>query len=811
MTSTTWKVWPWTIIRMAGFPSKLVDEIRSDDAIALLDRVIAATRARDTAADDLLAGLAEIVPTDKATQRYVAKRVRVGGPLDPARRATLSPAALEKISMWERACDALATSDAEARSGVAKALEAARTRLRGVACDHRFLEAVYMSSPEAHERLSALAETAGKSRNESVRRPEITAAQYLQRVAAKYDTVSFFGPQVWARIGDAAEPVSIDQPTDGSEIRTRYVTFANWAVDALAERVRQDPATFYLRRLGKSPLVRVEGDVLHFGGKKIDLPYEYVALLRHCDGSLRAGEIAERAIGEQAYADFESAFSDLAELVEQGIVVDLFRVGTRTPHPQWQLRDLVAEMPEELAAVHLPPVEDLVQAAHAMVTAEEGARIPILRSLEEKFTAATGVAARRRGGETYASRQISWEDCERASDVTFGSPLRQALESAGLQALLRAARWATHESARRRCEGWKPIVAAMGGQVELVQFFNRVAEPDAAFPTLENEVLAEMRTRAATALLATASDVRSLDLTEDQITTTMGRAFPDVPALTTQARFHTVEFQLDSPSMDALAAGDFQIVITDLLAGGNAVTNQMFLQFCPWRDELLDAYARVTSESGAAITIADPPDRANRATNYAPPADGVLELFRVAGIPRVAHSRPLADYYVTEQEGELVLASWDGSERHGLARLFAETFTWGSLTRQPFSLLEGPHVPRVTVGRVVIQREQWTFPTSAVPLEGLAEHDERALWGAVRRWQKENRIPDEVLVVIPEEMLPFYLDFRSLFLVETFVRWVRRSTQITLTECLPSTTRAWLPSAHGPVTCAIRVAYEGNR
>jgi hypothetical protein len=106
--------------------------------------------------------------------------------------------------------------------------------LRSVAAEPRFVEAVTWQNPAAVD--NAVAKLVdGKVRKPSRRRQhEELVASYWQRYCGKNDTIGFFGPLAWGRIGESERPLRVRV---GELERERIVHLESWGVQALAETI----------------------------------------------------------------------------------------------------------------------------------------------------------------------------------------------------------------------------------------------------------------------------------------------------------------------------------------------------------------------------------------------------------------------------------------------------------------------------------------------------------------------------------------------------------------------------------------------
>jgi hypothetical protein len=118
------------------------------------------------------------------------------------------------------------------------------------------------------------------------------------------------------------------------------------------------------------------------------------------------------------------------------------------------------------------------------------------------------------------------------------------------------------------------------------------------------------------------------------------------------------------------------------------------------------------------------------------------------------------------------------------------------------------HMPRVTIDRLVVNRETWRF--SPAELEFAYEKQEAHRFLGARRWAKENDLPRFIFYKSPVEVKPCFLDLESPIYVNLFARVVRntqqksgetkgseKTDQIIVSEMLPTPDQAWLSDANG--------------
>ena len=110
-------------------------------------------------------------------------------------------------------------------------------RLRGVAQDPLFREAVTWQNPAAFENAVAKVAVGRPMKPSQARQRHEVVASYWQRYCAKNDTIGFFGPLAWGQIADGGPRLQVRA---GALERERAVHLEAWGVQALAAAI--DPA-----------------------------------------------------------------------------------------------------------------------------------------------------------------------------------------------------------------------------------------------------------------------------------------------------------------------------------------------------------------------------------------------------------------------------------------------------------------------------------------------------------------------------------------------------------------------------------------
>ena len=241
-----WRVWRWALLRAAGFPADGLRCFGADGVAAAADVYL------DSGADD------DRVAFDDA---------------------------------FGAAVDRLSES----------AFDLAGQRL--------FREAVTWQNPLAAQTMLDPLRAAGPAgrRNSSRRQKETGVARYWSRYCAKNDTIGFFGPVCWVRVGETSDrdaaaesnvPVGVTARPGKALIRRRMVGLERWALVAYADRLAADPETrVWLPAKLSAPISVVGRTLRHPTRGDLTLSRPEAATVSRCDGR-RAVDIARDVVAD---------------------------------------------------------------------------------------------------------------------------------------------------------------------------------------------------------------------------------------------------------------------------------------------------------------------------------------------------------------------------------------------------------------------------------------------------------------------------------------------------------------------------------
>ncbi len=809
-----WAAWRWVALRATGFPAAMILALASPAGTAAADRLLAAWKQHDEVCERVLAAVRAALDDlkqrgqwdDKPRRKTLLKALQ-------ALKKGKAPKGLDEMAEMAELAAARERLAAE-RAAYEQAYEAATLHqaegLHEVALDRRFQEAVLWQNRAAfHTAVRKVAETppAAAGRNAQRRQHEELVAMYLQRYTVKNDTIGFFGPVGWARLVDEGEPMTA---RPGPElIAQRNVYLESWGVQELAlflGRLKEVRPWLKPQRL---PYARLSGTTLHLPtADPVQLDPAQTAVLSACDGQRTARQIAQLLVADPqvAFAGEAPVYEQLARFRDQKVIGWDFQVPVR-PNAEGvfeeEIRQLGDARTRKVCAAALREFERARQhiAAAGDVEKLDGA----LGYLNKIFSHLTRSSATRLPGETYAARTLVYEDCRRDLEMTLGPQIRHGIGEP-LSLLLQSLRWCTFGVARAFRELARQIHAELdrgdGAPVEALPFWMRI-EPliSGEADRTSGPVFAELRRRWIE-ILGVDPRQRRVELSVDDLRQRVERAFAAPHPGWQQALYHTPDLLIAASGLEALARGEYQVVVGEIHAAFNTLSCWLFDLQHPepgtvLRDVAADLsepslkIAGVKEEIGASRLFWLPPPENVR---MVPPFDHVLD------IPE-SQEVAVADLVVVERGEGIFLESRDGSLSIDVAEAMGPLLS--NKVGHIFDIAGGhTHWPRITIDRLVISRETWVFDAGELRFATLKDPAQRFL--EARRWAARLGLPRFLFIGVDLEQKPFYVDLDVPFCVEHLARQIRRvldtddaDRAVKVSEMLPTPEQLWVPDAQG--------------
>ncbi|MFD6624289.1 lantibiotic dehydratase [Streptomyces diastaticus] len=697
-----------------------------------------------------------------------------------------------------------------------KSFDAAAERLtaaiRRTAGDPRFREAVTWQNRSVAGNCLDKA-VAGEPRHVRGRKHEQVIARYLQRYTVKNDTIGFFGPVGWGSWTDDTERVSVT--TGDRPLSRRTVYFESWAIDTLARTFSADPEVLPWLAPRAVPANLVEGRTVHRPRTgQVQLSVAEALLLGRCDGSQTVRDLAE-----------ELARTDLPELRTEAEVAaclvrwqseGLVTLGLEGPVEAWPeetLRRKLERIGAPAVRERLLSVLDGLVSARALVSdaaGDEQKLTAAVDGLNTAFADATGAEAVRRHGEMYAGRTLVYEDTVLETRVGLGKPLRDEL-AAPLGLLLDSARWLVARVAdeyrdlfaekhrkwsARSGEAAMPLSTMLGMATPYLFYSANI------LPVPVRAATQEFQRRWGGVLGDPTVGARRRTLTSEQLAARIREEFPPVRPQWAGAVHHSPDLMLAAASPEAINSGDYLAVLGELHLAFNPFEARLFVAQHEDPERLHAADA--ADHGDRRIYLVPPKDWTTITSRLTPPSALLSPQYTYWSLRSESVEAPgptvaLADLFVHEESGRLLVRSKSHSFEADLLEMLGELISAASVNAfKP--LKSANHQPRVTIDKLVIARESWTFSPEDVDWAALRSEKERFL--AARDWRAEHGIPNRAFYKSPTEIKPVLVDFDSITLVNMLAKVIRTTASVSdatfsVVEMVPDVEEAWFKDRNG--------------
>lgn len=687
---------------------------------------------------------------------------------------------------WRRAAN-LADAETQMKQSLARELDVARRALLESA--GQLLPAYLVFVAEGlRERLakqSAFDLAVLPPRKKQDRAHERHLLLYLQRICAKNDSLSEFGPEGWGTI--AGEPRALELAPDPG-VAARETFLERWAAHGAAAAMNSDPEI----RLELSPRFhpngRLEGNEFVFTetGTTAPLDSRRAEIIRRCDGAA------------PAYL-FGDEIAALEELASQSMIRWEVEVPALDPHAfdvlvsdvtRWRDGPVRARWLEILQTIAgLPPAFAKSSDADSRAKIMDDAR----RQLEN-----LGASRAASSRFLYSAANPIGEECFRECHFSIGEEL---IDEVTTEAEPWIDLWRDNYAfvASRVAAGLRALfekASLQNGSLPLPAFVRHcemlrmpltgpalVAFAHMAFQEVKAAFRERMRDR---------PDEEEWELTaEDCHFIRHNFQYEKFDEFT----YPSADLQLEAHSVEAVARGEYRWILAELHPPV-ALLHHGFYWSCPDKAALRQALAATVKGRpsfhfgffAADFTAAT----AVRQLDALP--DSMSFVAPQRGDPGWRIIPPAeVEVYVEEKNGDVCLRTRGSREYLGS---FARAWVI-PLGFHPFHFGRAPHMPRLRCGRVIVQRRSWT-----VTLEELGAGDytgiSRDLLLAVERLRAAKGWPRHIYIRPSEQALrrsgaegrdkdtkPVYIDLESYLFLEIFHRWLTKAGELEVSEMLP--------------------------
>lgn len=812
-----WALWRWICLRGSGFPAHLAELLTAINAATLANKIYTLNKAIEIETRNALSAFrAEMnITTDDQRRKQFSRALKQ---LHKGRITEVAEGPLPQVTQH------LQTLHSELQESHARfkeefnqgTLEVSR-KLREIATDPQFQQAVMLQNRDALRRV--VHSFARPRRGFKERQNEELVASYIQRYCLKNDTIAFFGPVGWIKF--STKPQVVEMRTGPELLASSSIFFENWCIEAVANKFAENPAVRPWMKPRLLPFFHIEGNRLYSGRNRSSiLPKLHLLILERANGELTAREIA------LSIATAEPQIYKLLEIFAAREIVSWKFEIPLCLHPERYLRRLLENIEdEELKRPLLDALDELENSRNAVAQAfGDAARLNhALQGLEETFSRLTGRAPTKSAGSMYAARTLIYQDCRRDIEIEFGAEIVSSL-GPPLSLLLESARWFGYRSAELYRREFERIYGELAkttanSTVELLEFWSRI-ELLIFSPSqrLFNQVLSEFQARWEKILNFSPQACR-VHYSSDELRLSVGRLFDAPRPGWRLARYHSPDVMIAASDVEAIRRGDYLFVLGEMHITTNTQRFSFAVSQHPSPGELLQAMATDFPESHV---LPVPPRQWPRITNrtamaLVSPNDYYLEIARdsIASAPR-SRVLPIGSLVLRKTNRGLVIEHRNAEISFDAIEFMGEILS-GVAVEMMKIVTPRQHVPRISVDRLVIARESWSFSANELQFVNSEEDHRRFL--ETRFWMLERGLPRFVFVRVPVEVKPFYLDFDSPVYVEIFCKMVRRmlasyriDEPITITEMIPTPDQLWLRDAHGHTyTSELRIVAKDLR
>ncbi len=799
-----WALWRWTALRATGFPFEMLLSLGRPECAAAAEQVLAAEEDLKWAKDQLLSTLrsdsGRATKEERKVLRKARRRIVKNSRVENSEG--INAATMADLEDYHDALDELEDAQAEFDEAFEAAEVESCDAILKVARDDLFQEAVVWQNRRAfHTALKRLLEASNPVK---LRNAQWLVARYLQRYCAKNDTIGFFGPVGWAHWTDGEAVTVTPQP---QMIFDREAGFEVWGLDQLAKVI--EPEVIDWLPPHRLPFLRLIDNALTMPLQDpIPLNDAEVVMFKACDATRSARELfAELPAESEAVRDAAHARELLEKLRDDGWVAWGLEVPLG-PHPQrWLRKRLQLVGDDEIREAALTRVEDLNAARLAVQNAAGDAKAvdDAMNHLEEEFSRLTGSKPTRAAGRTYAARTLLYEDTQRNAEVTLGPDFLEVLAPT-LELLLIGARWLAYRTADEFRRSFREIYAQLVEQsgsstVEFVDFWFQAHH--LLFGARERPVdraIADYQSRWAE-LLAIDTDVRQVQRSTAKLKARALAAFETPESGWPSAYHHSPDMMIAADGVEAIREGRYQIVMGEFHAALNTLNTSLFVEHHPRSAELHESFDKDVRVPRLVVGTAKDVPRATARTVLVMHGsqDYSLATSARADIARGPNPLEVTDLVVERVDDELIVRARDSRVSFEVVDGFSSIISL-MLTLKHSLLPSSNYKPRITVDRVVINRESWRLAATDPDFPWVKDDSERFM--AARRWARKHGMPRFVFVKISTEVKPTYVDFDSPIYVDILSKDIRRAATkapdeatVSISEMLPAPDQLWMHDA----------------
>jgi len=702
--------------------------------------------------------------------------------------------------------------------------EATRARLKLVdfVRDPQVREAIFLSNPDALERIDSLTSRDTLNLDSRTRQRLRLSWNYLQRLCAKNDTASFFGPIAWGRFGGIGTPDIDLRRQDGHWLTVRETFIEHWVVMRLAHAISQDVALRNALPIGLSQSCHLSGDTLHFPLHKSRALNEPMrTLLSYIVAAGPSGTSRTQLRHAGVLRDQTEPLLD--SLLRNGVLVQglSFEPG-RAGALACMTRSLRALTVSASSIDRWIDVLDRLESARVrFAEGDLNQRASALNAMREILVEA-GIDQSREQGQMYVGRFPVYEDCERNVLIHLGGQVRDALrQPMGLvmelyEWLVGAAAVRLHD---RYLVEWQALarlctVSATSNDELVVDFLQLCATMQSTdhAPSVIDELRIILR-NSWHDICAQRGGGGEIELTSADLHRLLANLHRQEPRASSSPELscgvQSPDFMIAAANEGAFRGGDFTLIIGEVHPGVHTVSQPVAQPFCPFSDEIRAELCDVLGEQ--ALVIADSQTTYQRShIDWLDVPSLVRVRLPTSGVPQEpSKGIPAGGADVVLRRGRLMFRSSDRQLEEDLLTVLPTT-----IHRVCFALaadvLGQSRQERLVVGRVVIKRRSWQLQPADLPVD-FGSPDSLEGFVAWRRWARRLDLPRHVFVKSDAEPKPVYVDFNSPQSIDLLATLSKKLQPMRLSEMRPAPDELWMQDERGVYCNEFRTSFARSR
>ena len=785
MSESAYRVAPIFLIRMAGVPFNVLEKLATVETARLARELVVRQ-------DEFARAKAEVERILGRPRHGLSKELFKAW--RKALRAGTMPPAVDAPSQAFANCWQCASSLAEAESRLDEALqrelELARVALLQAT---RTLSSRYLVFGGAGVRevlAGLLTDGAHEScplppRRKRDRARERHLLLYLQRICAKNDTLSEFGPGGWGTVAGRPKSLTLS-PQPG--IAARETFLERWTAHGVAAALNADPEIRdeLAPRLNPNGLIAGDRFIFTDTGEAIELDAATQQVLQRIDS-----KTAAHSLGIDAPI--------LEQLAQQRIIRWEVEVPALEPHAfDVLVSDVTQWRDGPVRASWLSALQPIAALPGKFAEAPStGARAEIMDDARRQLQ---NLGAARTGSDRflYSAANPIGEECFRECNFTIGEDLvgEVARDAAPWIDFWRDSYAFVASRVAAGLRGILEKAPTKNGAMPLPAFFHvceqlRMPLTGPAMVGLAHMAFQEVKV-AFRQQIAQRADEAEVQLTADDCHFVRKNfEYPKFDEYT----YPSADMQISAESVEAVARGEYEWVLAELHPPV-ALLHHGFYWGCPDKEALGRAVASTTNGRPTlhfgffaidftATTVVRVFDAIPDLMNFVAPQRGNPRW-------RIIPSAEI-EVFVDDANGDVALRLRGSGEYLGsLARGW-----WMALGFHPFLFGRAPHLPRLRCGKVIVQRRSWTVSLEELPA-GNYTGVSRNLVAAIERLRAAKGWPRYIYIRPSEQALrrsgaegrdkdtkPVFIDLESYLFLEIFHGWLTKAGELEVIEMLP--------------------------